>query len=125
MAQEKLVEKLSQLTPKVLDQIEMLNLFALIQRDDQENWDLVVSSGTFVGKEKDFLKKFVELLQGNLTNDELRSIARVVLLKPENPIVRNINQIGVRGGTVTVENSSFNKMLIRKMHLFYSARSKK
>jgi len=124
MVEETMVKKFIDLKDKILEEKKSLNLFALVQREDRENWDIVISSSSFLNKEKEFLSYFVKLLQNALTDKELENISRVVLLKPDDPFVKNINSsMNVTGGIMTVENSSFNGMLIRKMYLLYSSRN--
>jgi len=123
MVEETMVEKFIDLKNKILEEKKSLNLFALVQREDRENWDIVISSSSSLNKEKEFLSYIVKLLQSALTDKELEGISRVVLLKPDDPFVKNINSsINVTGGSTTVENTSFNGMLIRKMYLLYSSR---
>lgn len=124
MVEETMVKKFIDLKDKILEEKKSLNLFALVQREDRDNWDIVISSKSFLNKEKEFLSYFVKLLQDALTDKELEMISRVVLLKPEDSFVRNINSsINITEGSTTVENSSFNGMLIKKMNLLYSSRN--
>jgi hypothetical protein len=122
MVEETVVKKLIELKNKLKDE-GPLNLFALVQRDERDNWDIVISSSTFLNKEKEFLSSFVKLLQENLTNKELENILRVALLKPDDIFVQNINSsINITEGSMTIENSTFNNMLIKKMYLLYSSK---
>jgi len=124
MVEETVVKKFIDLKNKILEEKKSLNLFALVQREDHDNWDIVISSNSFLNNEKEFLSYFVKLLQDTLTDKELEIISRVVLLKPDDSFVKNINSsINVTKGSTTVENSSFNGMLIRKMYLLYSSRN--
>lgn len=124
MVEESMVKKIIALRDKTLAEKGPLNLFALVQKDDQENWDLVISAKFFIGKEKEFLEYFVKSLQEALTNQELKSIPRVILLKPDDVFVTNINSaMKVEGGGTTVENCTFNGILVKKMYLLYSAKN--
>ena len=126
MVEELLVKKIIELKEKILNEKGPLNLFALVQKDEQDNWDLVVSSNFFFGKEKEFLEYFVGELQRSLTNRELKFILRVILLKPDDNFVKNINSgMKIEKGRMVLENCTFNGMLVKKMYLFYSSRNPK
>lgn len=120
-----MVKKIIVLRDKILNEKGPLNLFALVRKDEQDKWDLVISSNIFLGKEKEFLEYFVRLIQGALTNEELNSILQIILLKPEDAFVININStMKVEGGYTTISNSVFNNILVKEMVLLYSSKIK-
>jgi hypothetical protein len=125
MVEKKLVDKISLLGKFLLEEGIILNLFALVKKEDStDSWDLVISSKSFKEEEKEVIKKITQSLQKNLTNEELERIARVVVLKPESPTVKNINSaMSVTNSVINIKNSTFNNLLVKEMILFYSIKS--
>lgn len=124
MVEKKLVDKISLLGKFLQESGNILNLFALVKKEDStDSWDLVVSSKSFKKDEKEIIQDIIQLLRKDLNNDELERIARIVVLKPESPLVKNINlAMGVTNSVINIKNSTFNNLLVKEMILFSSIR---
>lgn len=124
MVEKNLVDKIFIIGNLLQQDNIILNLFALVKKEDSaDNWDLVISSKSFSKEEKEIIQDITLLLQKNLTNNELEKIARIVLLKPENQFVKNINSnMAVNSSIINIENSVFNNLLIKQMVLFSSVK---
>lgn len=125
MVEKKLVDKILLLGKFLQESGNILNLFALVKKENStDSWDLVISSKSFKKDEKEIIQDIIQLLQKELNNVELERIARIVVLKPESPFVKNINlTMGVTNSVINVKDSTFNNLLIKEMILFSSIRS--
>ena len=120
---------ISQLVEKLLD-IEIvisletgpLVLFALIERDDAPGkWDLVVSATLSRERHKDLLNRIALQVRNNLKWEEKVILSRILILDPEEPFVRAINNMAnVEHGRLRVSNSLVNEISVKDAYIFTS-----
>lgn len=96
-------------------------LFALFEREDTPNkWDFILSA-TWLKENKKELSNIVKRLHAKFSSAELLSLSRLLLLKPNDPFVVNINKlIQVEHGEVELINCVINQISIRHAFIISS-----
>jgi len=97
-------------------------LFALIELEEVQNkWDVVVSATWLEeGKKKD-LDFVIKQIQSKFSNDEMMFLAKVVLLDPSEPFVKNITSVvSVKGGSLEIKDSAFNNTFVKHAYVITS-----
>ncbi len=121
-----LVEKLLNIEARINLEAGSLVLFALIERDDAPGkWDLVVSAAWAKEKQKDLLNRIALQLRNILSWEEKVILSRILILDPQDPFVRAINNlVNVEHGRDRVSNFLVNGILIKDSYIFTSHRPK-
>jgi hypothetical protein len=121
-----LVEKLLAIEARINLEAGSLVLFALIERDDAPGkWDLVVSAAWAKERQK-FLLNYIALqVRHNLLWEEKLILSRILILDPQDPFVRAINNmVNVEHGRDRLSNFLVNGVSIKDSHIITSHRPK-
>jgi len=90
---EETIKKLKRVEKRVSREKGPLNFFGVLERLDVDNtWDILVSASWFSDKKKDLIY-IISNVKKDLTNEDLRIFARVVLIKPEEKFIRRLNAL--------------------------------
>lgn len=111
-----LVNKLKAIELKLSQEKGSFKLFGLFLRSDVENkWDILVSANWIGDERKKFLDTIVTLINSEVEASELTDISRLIILNPDEPIVRTINTlINVEHGDVVFNNNIVGNIRIEK-----------
>lgn len=85
-------------------------LFALFRREDAaDRWDLVVASPWLEADEKQGLNYLADKVRAALTEEELLSLSKIVVLEADNPVVEAVRKSvqETRHGRIELENRDF------------------
>ena len=119
----KVVEKLRQIEVEISTEKGNFTLFALIEREDSlGKWDVVVSVNWIDNTEKALINNIASKIHKELAKEEQLMLSRIVVLPPSDPIVQNLNLIGVEHGSVKLSNNTFNGIAIKQAYLITSKR---
>lgn len=119
----KVVEKLRQIEVEVSMEKGNFTLFALIEREDSlGRWDVVVSVKWIDNTEKALINNIASKIHKELTKEEQLMLSRIVVLPPSDPLVQNLNLIGVEHGSAKLSNNTFNGIVIKEAYLITSRR---
>ena len=122
-----LVEKLLDIEARIKLEAGSLVLFALIERDDAPGkWDLVVSAAWAKERQKDLLNRIALQVRNNLTWEEKVMLSRILILDPQDPFVRAINNMfkDVDHGRKRFSNFLVNGISIKDSYIMTSHRPK-
>ncbi len=119
----KVVEKLRQIELEISTTKGNFTLFALIEREDSlGKWDVVVSVQWVDATEKELINNIAFNIHSKLTKEEQLMLSRIVVLPSSDPLVQNLNLIGVEHGSVKLSNNTFNGIVIKEAFLITSKR---
>jgi hypothetical protein len=119
----KVVEKLRQIELEISTIKGNFTLFALIEREDSlGKWDVVVSVQWVDVTEKELINNIAFNIHNKLTKEEQLMLSRIVVLPSSDPLVQNLNLIGVEHGSVKLSNNTFNGIVIKEAFLITSKR---
>jgi hypothetical protein len=121
-----LVEKLLDIEARINLEAGSLVLFALIERDDAPGkWDLVVSAAWAKERQKDLLNRIALQVKNNLRWEEKVILSRILILDPQDPFVRAINNmVNVEHGRDRLSNFLVNGVSIKDSYIITSHRPK-
>jgi hypothetical protein len=122
-----LVEKLLDIELRINQEAGSLVLFALIERDDAPGkWDLVVSAVWAKERHKDLLNRIALHVRNNLRWEERVLLSRILILDPQDPFVRAINNMfkDVDHGRDRFSNFLVNGIAIKDSYIITSHRPK-
>jgi hypothetical protein len=116
-----IIEKFRQIEIEISREKGDFALFALIEREDSlGKWDVVVSASWINENEKSFIELIASKIHKNLSKEEQISISRILVLDISDALVKSLNMIGVKHGTVNLSNNNFNGILIKEAYLITS-----
>jgi len=119
----KVVEKLCQIETEISTEKGNFTLFALIEREDSlGRWDVVVSVKWVGNTEKALINNIASKIHKELTKEEQLMLSRIVVLPPSDPLVQNLNLIGVEHGSKKLSNNTLNGIVIKEAYLITSGR---
>jgi hypothetical protein len=110
-----LIDKLSALEQDVSEEKAPFKLFGLFLREDaSEKWDLVVAAPWLEKDKRAGLEYLTSRLRSILSDKELLSLSRVVLLDESDPAFQAIvRAIRVQHGRAEIRDSSFSGLEIK------------
>lgn len=112
-------EKLDSLLSKLRGLGKPISLFAVIQREDMETWDLLIGGENIRNKEN--LDLVARIIRQTFDESEIIKIPRLVLLDSDHPIIISINKaFSIEGGVTRIENIKINNFFIKNAYLLYS-----
>jgi hypothetical protein len=119
-----LVEKLLDIEGRINLEAGSLVLFALIERDDAPGkWDLVVSVAWAKESRKYLLNRIALHVKNNLTWEEKVMLSRILILEPQDPFVRAINnRVSIKHGRDRISNLLVNGIPIKDSYIITSHR---
>ena len=110
MTIQTVLRKLQAQETQIVAEKGRFNLFALFLRDNApaNKWDLLVSADWAQQDKYAAIRYLAERLQSTLTPEELVALARIVVIRKENPALLEIyRQIQVEHGCVEMHHASF------------------
>lgn len=108
------INKFLEIEKEINKEKGFFNLFALFLREDSENkWDLIISATWFLNDEKKTLDYVIDKIKSKINKNEIINLSRIVLLKPNDPFVLNINSIIVCEHSIT----EFSSCVLNNMHI--------
>ena len=114
-----IIEKLKGLLSKITLLKKRISLFAIIQREDADTWDLVVGGENLRTKEN--LDLIIKITKKIFEKDEIIRFPRLILLNSNHPLLNSINRaFAVEGGAVKIENTRIDNIFLKNAYLFYS-----
>lgn len=139
-----LVDKFGKLEREIAEEKGPLTLFVILLREElgslastssgpatsgtgflTDRWDLIASAPwIYLDKQANF-KYFAKKLQSHLGKDSLLSISRIVLLRPDNPVVEAFNQaFNVEHGVLELADTNVFGLEIKRAYIITSQRPK-
>lgn len=86
-----IVTKLIHIEKEIFKEMGTLNLFALLLREGEEKWDLLVSSPWIDGNKYDSVRYIASKLQKDLNQEELLEISGIIIID-DMSIIDDINK---------------------------------
>jgi hypothetical protein len=119
-----LLDKLILLELKLSKERGNFNLFALFLREEAEDkWDIVVSAPWLKSNNKKSFDYLSRELKSSLTNQEMVSISRIVVLDEGNPGLEAINRaFHIEHSLADVKDSNFFGLQIKHAYIITSTR---
>jgi hypothetical protein len=124
MTERDLPERFRKVESRIAEEKGAFVLFALLMREDApDRWDLVVAA-PWVGEDKHgAVDYFVEEIKSQLGAPDLTSLARIVVLDPEDAAVQALNRaVQIEHGGVEIRDSSFFGLPVRHAFIITSRR---
>jgi len=125
---KQLVEKLVTMEREISEERGTFALFALFLREDAlDKWDLVASAPWLEEDKKESLAYLSDRLRSHLTDEELLSFSRIVLVDRDNPFLEAIKKaiqkaVSLEHGIVEVKDSNFFGLEISHAYIITSKR---
>jgi len=114
-----IIEKLKRLLSEIISLKRKISLFAVIQREDADTWDLVVGGDNLRTKEN--LDLIIKISKKIFEQNEIIGFPRLILLNSNHPLLSSINRaFAVEGEAVKIANIRIDNIFIRNAYLFYS-----
>ena len=120
---EELVKKITSAEKKISEEKGDFAFFGLSERGDLENqWDVIVSAVWFSGDTQKDLVYIIEKIKQSIADDDLRLLARVVLLNPSTDfIVKKLNElINTEHEPIEKENIQVNGTMFKRLWVITS-----
>jgi len=114
-----IIEKLKGLLSEITLLKKRISLFAVIQREGADTWDLVVGGDNLRTKEN--LDLIIKITKKIFEQDEIIRFPRLILLNSNHSLLNSINRaFSVEGGAVKIENIRIDNIFLKNAYLFYS-----
>ncbi|NQU99611.1 MAG: hypothetical protein HQ538_02635 [Parcubacteria group bacterium] len=114
-----IIEKLKELLSKITLLKKRISLFAVIQREGVDTWDLVVGGDDLRTKEN--LDLIIKITKKIFEQDEIIRFPRLILLNSNHPLLDSINRaFAVEDGAVKIENTKIDNIFLKNAYLLYS-----
>ena len=111
---QKLTEKFLKIEKILSDEKGSFALFTLIQREDTDLWDLIVSADWIkIKNQKETLEDISKVMKKYLDKNDLINISRIILLDPNELFVKNIN----RAFHIPHQTAFFENVVIGSYHI--------
>ena len=124
MTGQELSEKFRDLESRIAEDKGGFALFALFMREDvPDRWDLIVSAPWVGTNKREAVDYFVEQIKSRLGEQDLTSLARIVVVDPEDAAVKSLNRaVQIEHGGVEVRDSNFFGLPIKHAFIITSKR---
>jgi hypothetical protein len=116
------IEKFKAIEKEIADQRGGLVLFGLFKREDSPGkWDVVISA-PWVGKSRrEALDYVIGVMRSQLSPEEMISLSRIVVLKPSEEFVKEVNSIvRVEHGRAELRDVVLNGMAMTHAYIITS-----
>ena len=118
---EEIVKKIKTAEKRMSDEKGGFSFFGLSKRNDLDEWDIIVSASWFSGNKQSDLVYIIGNIKRNLNNEDLRFLARVVLLSPTELIVQKLNsEFDVGHGSVEGREIQINNINLKHIYVITS-----
>ena len=124
MTGHELSEKFRDLESRIAEDKGGFALFALFMREDvPDRWDLMVSAPWVGSNKRDAVDYFVNQIKSRLGEQDLTSLARIVVIDPEDTAVQALNRaVQIEHGGVEIRDSNFFGLPIKHAFIITSKR---
>ena len=124
MTSHELPEKFRDLESRIAEDKGGFALFALFMREDvPDRWDLIVSAPWVGTNKREAVDYFVSQIKSRLAEQDLTSLARIVVVDPEDAAVQALNRaVQIEHGGVEVRDSNFFGLSIKHAFIITSKR---
>lgn len=121
---KQLVEKLVAMEREISEERGTFDLFALFLREDAlDKWDLVASAPWLEEDKRESLGYLSDRLRSHLTDEELLSFSRIVLVHQGNPFLEAVQRaVSCEHKDVEVKDSNFFGLEISRAYIITSKR---
>jgi len=121
---KQLVQKLVAMEREISEERGTFALFALFLREDAlDKWDLVASAPWLEEDKKKSLAYLSDRLRSHLTDEELLSFSRIVLIDQDNPFLEAVQRaVSSEHRDVEVKDSNFFGLEISHAYIITSKR---
>src|SRR5437667_8633201 len=119
-----LSEKFRDLEARIAEEKGNFVLFALFMREDvPDRWDLLVSAPWVGSNKREAVEYFVNQIKSRLGEQDLTSLARIVVVDPQDAAVQALNRaVQIEHGGVEVRDSSFFGLPVKHAFIITSKR---
>jgi hypothetical protein len=124
MTGRELSEKFRDLESRIAADKGGFALFALFMREDvPDRWDLIVSAPWVGSDKREAVDYFVNQIKSQLGGQDLTSLARIVVVDPDDAAVRDLNRaVQIEHGGVEIRDSSFFGLPVKHAFIITSRR---
>lgn len=124
MTGSELSEKFRRLESSIAEDQGGFTLFALFMREDvPDRWDLIVSAPWVGANKREAVDYLVNQIKSRLGEQDLTSLARIVVVDPEDSAVQELNRaVQIEHGGVEVRDSNFFGLPIKHAFIITSKR---
>ena len=119
-----LSDRFRNLESRIAEEKGGFTLFALFMREDApDRWDLIVSAPWVGSDKRNAVDYFVEQIKSRLGAQDLRWLARIVVVDPLDAAVQALNRtVQIEHGEVEVRDSTFFGMPVKHAFIITSKR---
>jgi len=120
---EEIVQKLINTEKRISkEKGEDFNFFGAFKRMDLENsWDIVISANWFSKNKRKDLIYIINEIKKDLKDEELMFLARIVLIKPEDKLIRELNKvIKIEHGMTEMIDNQINEIRLKHAYIITS-----
>jgi hypothetical protein len=119
-----LINKLKLAEKKLSEANGAFELFAIFLREDNiDKWDLLVSAPWIEKNKQIGLQKVANLVQSELTKEELVQLSRIIIIDKINKSLDVIHKaVNIEHGSVEIKDSNFFGLIIKHAFLITSKR---
>src|SRR5437867_8326091 len=124
MTVAELTEKFTRLESQIAQEKGDFVLFALFMREDvPDRWDLLVSAPWVGSNKREAVEYFVNQIKSRLGEQDLTSLARIVVVDPQDAAVQALNRaVQIEHGGVEVRDSTFFGLTVKPAYIITSQR---
>jgi len=121
---EDIIEKLIRTEKRISEEKGDFNLFGLFKRTDLEGaWDIIISASWLSENKREDLTYIIGEIKKDLLVEDLRLLARIVLIKPEDNLIKKLNMaIEIQHGKTEMINTEINGIKLAHVYLITSKR---
>ena len=121
---ENIVEKLIRTEKRISEEKVDFNFFGLFKRADLEGaWDIIISASWFSDNKREDLAYIVEEIKKDLLVEDLRLLARVVLIDPKDELIKKLNAaVAIQHGKIEMINNTINGFKLGHAYIITSKR---
>jgi hypothetical protein len=124
MTGRELSDKFRDLESRIAEEKGRFALFALFMREDvPDRWDLIVSAPWVGSDKRGAVDYFVNQIKTQLGEQDLTSLARIVVVDPQDTAVQALNRaVQIEHGGVEIRDSNFFGLPVKHAFIITSKR---
>lgn len=121
---ENIVEKLIRTEKRISEEKRDFNFFGLFKRADLEDtWDIIISASWFSDNKREDLAYIIEEIKKDLLVEDLRLLARIVLIEPKDELIKKLNAaVAIQHGKIEMINNTINGFKLGHAYIITSKR---
>jgi hypothetical protein len=124
MTVAEITDRFAELESHIAEEKGDFVLFAFVMREENpDRWDLIVSAPWIGGDERGAVNYFVSQIKSRLGDQDLVSLARIVVIDPHKGAVEALNRrVQIEHGKVEVRDSDFFGLPVKHAYIITSKR---